>query len=155
MPSLTIRPATELDSRELFEWRNDPQTRAVSLSTDEVLWEDHERWFAASLVNPGRHIYVCHATVEDKEESIGMVRFDLDEAQAEVSINLNPSARGRGFGSLALTTGIERFLSDQPHVRQLTAQIRDSNGASVAVFAKAGFVLVTSERGVGHFVRES
>jgi RimJ/RimL family protein N-acetyltransferase len=157
MPSLTIRPATDLDSRDLFNWRNDSQTRAVSLSTDEVTWDDHERWFASSLANRARRIYICRAMLDGAEESIGMVRFDLDEAgaSAEVSINLNPSARGRGFGSPALTAGIEAFLSDEPDVRQLTAQIRESNVASVAIFTKVGFVVTRSEGGVSHYVRES
>jgi RimJ/RimL family protein N-acetyltransferase len=157
MTSLTIRRASELDSRDLFEWRNDPHTRAVSLSTNEVTWEDHERWFSATLAIPARHIFICQAILVGAEESIGMVRFDLDEAgaSAEVSINLNPSARGRGFGSPALTAGIEAFLIDEPDVRQLTAQIRDSNVASVAIFTKVGFVLSKSDGGVGHYVRVS
>jgi RimJ/RimL family protein N-acetyltransferase len=157
MTSLTIRPATELDSRDLFNWRNDPQTRAVSLSTDEVTWENHQSWLTASLANPARHIFLCRAMLDGAEESIGMVRFDVDDigSSAEVSINLNPSARGRGFGSQTLMAGIETFLSGEPDVRQLTAQIRDSNEASVAIFTKVGFVLTTSESGVGLFVRVS
>jgi RimJ/RimL family protein N-acetyltransferase len=157
MTSLTIRPASQLDSRDLFEWRNDPQTRAVSLSMNEVLWEDHERWFTASTENPNRHIYICRAILDGAEESIGMVRFDVDQSggDAEVSINLNPSARGKGFGARVLAKSVEQFLSDQPHVHQLTAQIRDTNEASVAIFAKVGFVLTRSDGDIGHFLRLS
>lgn len=157
MTSLTIRRASELDSRDLFEWRNDPHTRAVSLSTNEVTWEDHERWFSATLANPARHIFICKAILDGADESIGMVRFDLNEvgASAEVSINVNPSARGRGFGAQTLIAGIDAFLSGEPDVRQLSAQIRESNVASVAIFTKVGFVLTRSEGGVGHYVRVS
>ncbi len=155
MTSLTIRPASKIDSRDLFDWRNDPQTRAVSLSTNEVPWEDHERWFTASLTDSARHIFICSATLDGTEQSIGMVRFDVDQSggDAKVSINLNPSARGKGFGTQVLTKGVEQFLTARPHVRQLTAEIRDTNEASVAIFTKVGFVLTHFDGNVGHFIR--
>jgi RimJ/RimL family protein N-acetyltransferase len=156
MPALTIRPATELDSRDLFEWRNDPQTRVVSISTDEVPWEDHYRWFTASLSNQRRQIYMCCTVIDGSSDSIGVVRFDIDESltEAEVSINLNPRVRGRGLGTQTLLAGIAEFESDRPSVMRLTAQIRDSNEASVAIFRKAGFNLKHSNSGLGQFVRQ-
>ena len=162
-PSLTIRAATEHDSKDLFEWRNDPQTRAVSLSTDEVAWEDHERWFATSMQNPERLIYICESELDGQRMPVGMVRFDIHEVseesgsspEAEVSINVNPIARRRGFGVVALMSGINQFARDQPTVGRLTAQIRDSNHPSVSIFTTAGFELDHSEGGVGRFVRKS
>ena len=58
-PSVTIRPARDDDVRLLFEWRNDPVTRAGSFSDGEVPWEDHVAWFKASLDNPSRHIFMA------------------------------------------------------------------------------------------------
>ncbi|MFZ4079191.1 MAG: GNAT family N-acetyltransferase [Microbacteriaceae bacterium] len=155
-PSLHVRNATSDDSRDIFEWRNDPTTRSVSLSTEEVNWTDHDRWFAASMANPRRKIYICEADLGDETvEPVCMVRFDLDDSgeQAEVSINVNPLARGRGFGTEALRSGLRRFSDDWPSVARVTARIRDSNSASVALFTKAGFELAESANGVGHYER--
>jgi L-amino acid N-acyltransferase YncA len=86
-----------------------------------------------------------------------MVRFDIDDAGefAEVSINLNPDARGKGFGTATLIEGVRRFESDRPELRGTTALIRDTNAPSIAIFAKAGFTQVDTVDGVGHYLRES
>lgn len=164
--ALSVRPATADDSRKLFEWRNDEQTRAVSLSTDEIAWPDHDRWFTASLSNPRRFIYIAEAVPGDNTDNgdnansatrpVGMVRFDIDDAgeYAEVSINLNPDARGKGYGTVTLVEGIRRFELDRPDLRGTTALIRDTNAPSVAIFAKAGFTAEGSADGVGHYRRE-
>ncbi len=150
MSQLTVARATQADSADLFAWRNDPQTRAVSLNTDEVAWADHERWFAASLENPRRVIYL----VRDGANAIGMIRFDIDEAgeRAEVSINLNPNARGKGFGTRTLIAGLEQFAVDRPDLRGTTAQIRSTNAPSIAIFTKAGYELTDTIDGVGQYV---
>lgn len=155
--SLRVRPATSEDSRNLFEWRNDAQTRAVSLSTDEIAWPDHDRWYTASLANSRRLIYIAEAPLATTNpEPVGMVRFDVDEVGefAEVSINLNPDARGKGFGTVTLVEGIRQFESDRPELRGTTALIRDTNAPSIAIFAKAGFTKVDTVDGVGHYLRE-
>jgi RimJ/RimL family protein N-acetyltransferase len=150
MSQLTVSRATQADSADLFAWRNDPQTRAVSLNTDEVAWPDHERWFAASLANPRRVIYLAR----DGAQSIGMIRFDIDERgeRAEVSINLNPDARGKGYGTRTLMAGLEQFAVDRPDLRGTTAQIRSTNAPSIAIFTKAGYALTDTIDGVGQYV---
>jgi len=153
VPSLAIRPATQLDSQDLFDWRNDPQTRAVSLSTDEVTWDGHVRWFEASLANERRRIYICTSNLDDSEQAIGMVRFDEDEVgtSAEVSINLNPQARGRGLGYPSLVSGISAFTAERSGVIRIVAKIRATNAASLAIFTKAGFAQTQSTGDVVHF----
>lgn len=155
-PRLIVRNATSDDSRDIFVWRNDPTTRSVSLSTEEVNWSDHESWFAATMANPQRKLYICEGDLSDETiEPVCMVRFDLDDSgdRAEVSINVNPLARGRGFGFEGLSSAICQFSDDFPSVARVTARIRDSNVASVALFTKAGFVLTESANGVGHYER--
>jgi RimJ/RimL family protein N-acetyltransferase len=155
--SLRVRPATSDDSRNLFEWRNDAQTRAVSLSSDEITWPDHDRWYTASLANARRLIYIAEMQLATTSpEPVGMVRFDIDDAGqfAEVSINLNPDARGKGLGTATLVEGIRQFESDRPELQGTTAQIRDSNAPSIAIFTKAGFTKLDSVDGVGNYLRE-
>ena len=36
--SIRIRPATADDCRAIWLWRNDPQTRAMSRTPDEIVW---------------------------------------------------------------------------------------------------------------------
>jgi hypothetical protein len=45
---MKIRHALESDSKYLWQWRNDPQTRQNSVNQDEISWGDHNNWFTAS-----------------------------------------------------------------------------------------------------------
>ncbi|MGH9508910.1 MAG: UDP-2,4-diacetamido-2,4,6-trideoxy-beta-L-altropyranose hydrolase, partial [Terriglobales bacterium] len=51
-PPLRLRRATEQDCRLLWEWANDPDTRANSFSSELIPWDDHQRWFRAKLSDP-------------------------------------------------------------------------------------------------------
>ena len=37
---ISIRKATETDSKLYFQWANDPETRANSINTSEIEWKD-------------------------------------------------------------------------------------------------------------------
>jgi RimJ/RimL family protein N-acetyltransferase len=148
--TLVIIRATADDSTAIFEWRNDGVTRAASASQEYVPWGDHERWFADILVDPTRFLYVAW----DGGERVGLCRFDKDAqvATAEVSINLNPAYRGRGYAARILGAAIERYRADSGTALRLTATIRPENVASLRTFAALGFVAASSEPGLDHLV---
>ena len=41
---LYLRPVELSDARLLFQWRNEKETRANSLHSEELVYEDHVRW---------------------------------------------------------------------------------------------------------------
>jgi RimJ/RimL family protein N-acetyltransferase len=139
---VTVRPAVSADARLLFEWRNDPATRAASLTQDEIGWPEHVAWFERSLESSTRCILLA---VED-DRSVGMVRFDIspDDGSAEVSINLAPEVRGTGRSRAILDAGIAAFVEEHD-VTVLTAQIRAANVASARLFVSTGFTPLTGD----------
>src|SRR5664279_164434 len=56
---LTLRRADANDSQILWLWRNDATTRAASLNTARVPWDDHERWFTAATNDPARAVLIA------------------------------------------------------------------------------------------------
>lgn len=152
---MELRRAQAADAQAVFDWRNDPATRAASLSIAEVDWPTHERWFARALENPRLVMYLAEQSAEPR--LVGMCRFDIDEAadSAEVSINLNPLARGRRLAQPLLDGAIRAFSSEYGAVRELSAQIRAENLASRLIFERAGFVQIASSDGLGVFRRAS
>jgi len=75
---------------------------------------------------------------------VGMVRFDIDEAngfEAEVSINLNPKARGQGYSAQCLRLGIHKIASSRASLKVLMASVKYDNFASRKIFGKVGFEL--------------
>lgn len=141
-----LRAATADDSERVRAWRNEPDAVAASLTRAPVALADHERWFAAVLADRARRLWI----VEDSGRPAGSVRLDLGaaDATAEVSIALDPAARGLGLGRRAL----ELAAAAAPDgVARVTARVRSDNAASLLAFAAAGFARTGEDRdGVVH-----
>ncbi len=137
---MIIRPATYQDSDDLFSWRNDPQTRVMSITSDEVSRSDHDGWYSATLSNPKRILFIG----ELDDNKIGMCRFDIGEDKgATVSINLNPLMRGKGLSVEFLKRSIDTFW--EVSKIDLNAMIKHDNTASIKCFEKAGFCQKSSD----------
>lgn len=149
MIELAIRAATIEDSKYVFEWRNDADTRTASLNTDEVPWAQHEPWFAAVLKNPRITLYLV-VTAGLPHERVAMCRFNISptERSSEISINLNPDFRGQGLAMSVLTLAIESFIAAQLGIDEIVAMIRLQNIASLRIFGAAGFAEMEERDGV-------
>lgn len=138
MPELRLRPAHSDDAERVFEWANDPITRAASFSRDSFSLEDHLAWFAEQLTRVDRHPFLA----ELAGEPIAFVRLDASVDQpgvCTISINVAPEARGRGLGVAVIeaATPIGAGLGfDRIH-----ALIRPDNHTSRRAFARAGYEL--------------
>lgn len=146
---LNVRQATEADSEDIFAWRNDELTREMSPTTDKVGWDGHSRWFAASLVSETRLLLICET--EDKSEKVGIVRFDLCDDKALISINLSPAMRRKGYAKQCLLEAIAYFKSMYPSVLTIKAEIKVQNLASKYTFEGVGFELTYVEGDVLHY----
>lgn len=134
-PVLTARPANDADARLLFDWRNDPTTRAVSRSTDRLSWGAHVAWLSQVLVDPARQLLV----VEDTTGPVGTVRWDhLSGIDWEVSITVAPTHRGQGLGRAVLRAGENLVSSSLP--RRLIATVHVENLTSLRLFKNAGYL---------------
>lgn len=138
-PSVQLRPATSEDAHLLWEWRNDPEVRAASFSTYPVEWEEHQAWLVQKIEDPSCAIFIG----EVDGEPVGVIRFDIVGAEAEVSVSV--SQRGRGYGSQIIEAGANEMKG-----LTLVANVRPTNVASQRAFVKAGFVPVRLER---HWVK--
>lgn len=104
--ALIVRRALPTDARDIWLWRNDACTRAMSVSPEEVAWGAHTAWFEASLDDRSRSLYV--GCLGDGSRKVGICRFDLDPGTglAEASINLDPAMRGLNLSRRLLAAGI-------------------------------------------------
>lgn len=132
---LTLRPARADDCRPVWEWANEPATRAASFSSEPIPWEDHVRWFTTRLADPNTLFYIA---LNAEAAPLGSVRYQVDGREAIISISLAPDQRGRGYGSHIIRLA-SRQVFENTAVNVIHAYVKPENIASARAFVKAGF----------------
>ena len=151
MNKILIRKANKEDCLSVFEWRRDKITQEMSINKFNSSFESHSSWFLKSLSSNSRDIFIG----ELNGVKIGVCRFDLDQGRemAEVSLNINPSMRSKGFGKYFLKESIIIYLSNKKI--KLNARIKKNNLASKKVFQYAGFIVVREDKEIINLKRFS
>ncbi|WP_027186544.1 GNAT family N-acetyltransferase [Desulfovibrio inopinatus] len=131
---ITVREATADDLLQNWLWVNDPLTRKMFKQNEYIGWSEHCDWYERMLNN--EEVVLCIGMLG--EHRIGNVRFDrrMDRSY-EMSINLDPSFRYKGFGSQMLTKAIS-LVRQSRDVELLFAMAKKVNVASIRVFEKSG-----------------
>lgn len=132
--ALQLRLATMEDARVLWEWRNDVQTRAMSLQSDFVEWETHRVWLETHL-----KIQRCAIWVAEKNgSSVGSVRFTQAGDEAIISLVVAPQWRGQRMGKAIIQSAC-RAIFGIWNINAIRANIKSENIASRRAFENAGF----------------
>jgi RimJ/RimL family protein N-acetyltransferase len=84
----------------------------------------------ASLANPNGQLLIA----EHDGVAIGTVRLDFSGDRCELSWTVAPEARGRGLGSLMVAGAVPAAGG-----KNVVAEIKRGNSASIRIAAKAGF----------------
>lgn len=139
-----VRAARPGDEPRLLTWRNDPMVMQLGLSRRNVTSEEHHRWFCATLAGAERELFL----VEIDGMPAGMIRYDFDEDEAEVSLYLLPPFPGRGYGEkMFLATAPDMMI--RRGLRRITARVRKENARSLTFFRRLGFQEDSASSGEG------
>lgn len=136
--NMQLLPAREEDSKELWEWRNHPDIRAHFFNSDTVTWEEHRKWFSGKVADDRSRIFVAHMN----GRKIGVIRFDQQEEETSVSVNLNPAFLRKGLGVSLIKKGTEQFIQETGSGKPIIARIKTVNTGSIQAFLKAGYGLM-------------
>ena len=134
---VTLRPAVLDDCPVLWRWRNDPETRQASVDEREIPVDTHTRWFEETLKRSDRKLFIVSADGVDA----GMVRLDIQDRDAAVSVNIAPEWRGCGVGLRALGS-LSREAFGPLGLLRMSAVVKRENAASRIAFERAGFTVV-------------
>ncbi len=150
---LQLRGVRAEDCRLVWDWANDPETRASSFSQEPIPWESHVRWFKARLNDPAT---VYNVALDDRGEPIGQVRYELRSDEATISISIDRKFRGCGYGSVLIRrASVDLFT--QSRVRLIHAFVKPDNVPSIRAFLNAGFTQIEdatiNDRSALHFVK--
>ena len=132
---IDIRAANRSDCEDVYMWRSDFISRTMSFNSKIPSYKEHIHWFNSSLNNANRELYVGVVG----STKIGICRFDRNRKCGvdEVSININPNFRGRGYGKRLLASSIKCFQKIKQN--ELLARIKPKNVVSLKIFKSLGF----------------
>jgi UDP-2,4-diacetamido-2,4,6-trideoxy-beta-L-altropyranose hydrolase len=133
-PPLRFRRVKSEDCRIIWEWANDPITRAASFSSEPIAWETHVEWFYRKLDDRFCVFLIAEAV---DGTPVGQVRYDRDKNKWIISVSVAPEFRGLGYGTAIIALSLDEF---QYRHFAVHAYIKPDNLASIRAFEKAGFV---------------
>jgi spore coat polysaccharide biosynthesis protein SpsF len=133
--AVVLVPAGREHSTFFLSCRNDSDAVRHSRSHRMIGREEHERWFAAKVDDPGVRLRVAMV----RREAVGTVRVDVRTGVGEVGVAVAPAFRGQGFGTALLEALLDDIAAD-PQVVTLVAGVHAGNSASLRAFARVGFV---------------
>ena len=151
MFEVLCRNITAEDSLEVLNWRNDMASRHMSLNGNIISSTEHSYWFA-KMLDSNLQIGIIG---EINHAKIGVVFFMIDDNNARVSINLNPLERGKKLATILLRNAMEEVQKLFPQIDHFIAEIKNTNTASIKVFANNGYKLKTQQDGFGIYSVDS
>ena len=137
---IKLRVASQEDSEQLFEWRNHPTIRAVSRNPEVIDWKDHQEWLAAVLTSPDRLLLIG----QYEGAPMGVVRFDIQDNEAEVSIYVVPGIKKSGLGRDLLQSAERWFAANRPGIGKVHAHVLADNERSARLFLGSGYQVVST-----------
>lgn len=138
---ILIRMADESDCLDILSWRNNKISSKMSANTKMISLDSHKSWFFQVLNDNNTVMYIG----QYDNQKVGVCRFEFNKLQlvSEVSINMNPKLRGKGYGKLFLKSSIAKYIKD--HKNDIIAKVRFENLPSIKIFTYTGFK-VTKEK---------
>lgn len=142
--ALTLRKATLEDGPFLLKVRNEDDVRLQSKNQEVISATTHEQWLTHNLGDAGSAIWI----IERQQEKIGYIRAKKLEDPREsgkwlLSIALEASSRGRGYGTWAITEAC-RLLQTDYRADTIVAEVKSQNSVSLRLFQKTGFIMAAN-----------
>ena len=139
---MKIHNVKEIDSMLIWNWRNDIETRMMSRNSEIIKWEDHKLWLTNKLNDLEDKLYIF----KEEQIPIGIVIFSkLNTNKFEISININPELRSKGYGNKLLMLALRKFEKDNINEYTIIATIKKINKKSQSLFLKMLFKLEGSD----------
>jgi len=134
---IKLRKVNQKDCETIFQWRNAIEIRQFSVQKNEIDFQTHQRWFQNKLADQNCLFLLAEL---DSGEPLGVVRYDIDQGEAFVSVYLAPVQIGKGYGALLLKAAEEILKQQYREVTQVVATILPQNQRSLGLFSQLGFV---------------
>jgi len=133
-----IRNVRRGDCRDLWVWRKHPKARRWSFNAATIKYKNHSLWFDRKVKDEKTKIYIAE---NRNNEKMAQVRFENGfNDKAYINVNLNPAFFNKGIGSKVIKTASDKFIVQNPEIKEIIAEILSDNIGSRKAFHKAGYI---------------
>lgn len=138
MTTLNVRLADAADTERLFEWHNDPITRAGSRRKTGSEWFGHVAWLERQLSDDNSVLLIgLYAN-----EPCGLVWFKKNASGVwETSLNLAAWVRGKG-ASVPMLSAAMNWLRENKSAKHFSTEVGLDNPAAQRAYERCGFLAV-------------
>lgn len=134
---MLVRKATLVDSKMVWEIRNNPLARKNFRNQEVIDFQQHAIWFKNKyFFNDENECYV----IEFNNIIAGYCRFDTVINGLEVSIAVDPKYHGQGLGGVLLSSALGLIKTS----KAIFSEIKIDNQPSLSLFQKNGFKIFDS-----------
>ena len=145
MGKIIISRVTRSDSELIWEWRNDIQTRLMSLQSDPITFNEHTIWLDKAIKSNNVHFYITKID----NCPLGISRFDLLNYKSnsyQININLSPFFRGKNLSKSHLKCSLEKLHEEIPGNKEIIANVKKENIKSNSLFGNSGFNIIKENK---------
>ena len=146
--SLVEAEQTEDSALIVMQWRNDPETLEMFYHHEPKIWPDFHQEYIHTYFEGPLELVPLFGTIQGVK--VAFLRFgNIDpvagwnQPACDISINIAPEHRGKGYGALAITEACK--LLSAKGIGSIHAEVRIRNISSAKSFEKAGFKNLGSE----------
>ena len=94
MSNIRLRKVELGDMSQLYRWRNDQDVRRWSFNKQEVLLEEHKKWFQTCLNRDDVEIFI----LEEDGQAVGQIRLTYWYDELVIGYSIDRNCRGRHLG---------------------------------------------------------
>ena len=134
-----LRPVTTQDARLLFDWRDQPHIRAISLDRSPLDWDTHLVYMHKIAKQPGDGLWFIYS---EAGRDLGHVNArDIGDGTWRWSFYIGATDAPGGAGKRMLVAFLRRLFK-QPQITGVAAQVVGGNPVSRHVHESLGFARV-------------
>lgn len=136
---IKLRKASIEDANFCYELRNEISSRKNSFDKKKIRLNDHLGWFNSKLKDKNIIFLIGYI---NKITSIGIVRYEIKNKVAEVSINVHKKFRNLGY-ALKILKKSEKYLKKKTVI---ISKIKKFNKKSLKIFKKNNYKMINQDQ---------
>ncbi len=143
--NIYLVPVSANDVELTYRWASDKKVRLFSFNKEGISFDEHKMWFFNKINDTNCYYYILQRGVE----KVGSIRIDFCKQYNKglISYLIAPEFHGNGFGTriLQMVEDLVKTIFEEIH---LTGLVIKSNNASVRIFNKLGYDLISEKEDI-------